>query len=95
MSISATFDELVQCTNALVDNSCDIEFLKFAKGQEIVREKWLAAVVECEQLQQALEKSKNETIDLERKLFHARRLVDDERKKRRIVEVQKNVLVSI
>ncbi|KAF7992949.1 hypothetical protein HCN44_005730 [Aphidius gifuensis] len=94
MSIIATFDELVQCTNALVDNSCETEFLKFVKSQEIVREKWLAAVVECEQLQKALEKSKNETIDLERKLFHARRLVDDEKKKRRIVEVQKKVLKS-
>lgn len=58
-----------------------------------MRQKWLASVQECQRLHSALEKSHLEAADLERKLSHARRLLDEEKRRRRIVEDQRNALV--
>ncbi|XP_012252065.2 rac GTPase-activating protein 1-like [Athalia rosae] len=92
LSILATHDELVRCTNVLVNGSCEEEFLRFAINQEEMRQKWLASVQECQRLHSALEKSHLEATDLERKLSHARRLLDEEKRRRRIVEDQRNAL---
>ncbi|KAF7994421.1 hypothetical protein HCN44_003893 [Aphidius gifuensis] len=92
LSLLAMFDELVRCTNVLVNGSCEAEFLQFAINQETVRQKWLASIQECERLNQALEKSEHESADLDRKLSHARRLLDEEKKRRRIAEDQRNSL---
>ncbi|XP_046740490.1 rac GTPase-activating protein 1-like [Diprion similis] len=92
LSILASHDELVRCTNVLVNGSCEEEFLRFAINQEEMRQKWLASVQECQRLHSALEKSHLEAADLERKLSHARRLLDEEKRRRRIVEDQRNSL---
>ncbi|XP_015522707.1 rac GTPase-activating protein 1 [Neodiprion pinetum] len=92
LSILASHDELVRCTNVLVNGSCEEEFLRFAINQEEMRQKWLASVQECQRLHSALEKSHLESADLERKLSHARRLLDEEKRRRRIVEDQRNSL---
>ncbi|CAG5073322.1 Similar to Racgap1: Rac GTPase-activating protein 1 (Mus musculus) [Cotesia congregata] len=92
LSILASHDELVRCTNVLVNGSCEEEFLQFALNQEETRQKWLSAVVECQRLHCALEKSRHESTDLERKLSHARRLLDEEKRRRRAAEEQRNSL---
>ncbi|XP_008546525.1 rac GTPase-activating protein 1 [Microplitis demolitor] len=92
LSIIATHDELVRCTNVLVNGSCEEEFLQFAINQEEMRQKWLSAVQECQRLHSALEKSRHESTDLDRKLSHARRLLDEEKRRRRIAEEQRNLL---
>ncbi|XP_012282678.1 rac GTPase-activating protein 1 [Orussus abietinus] len=92
LSVLATHDELVRCTNVLVNGSCEEEFLRFAINQEEVRQKWLASVQECQRLHSSLEKAHLEAADLDRKLSHARRLLDEEKRKRRIAEEQRNSL---
>ncbi|XP_034950890.1 rac GTPase-activating protein 1-like [Chelonus insularis] len=92
LSIIATHDELVRCTNVLINGSSDEDFLRFAINQEEMRQKWLAAVQECQRLHSALEKSHHELADLDRKLSHARRLLDEEKRRRRVAEEQRNIL---
>ena len=58
-----------------------------------MRQKWLASVQECQRLHSALEKSLQEVSDLERRLGHARRLIDEEKKKRKVAEDQRNLSV--
>ena len=70
------------------------EFLQFAINQEEIRQKWLESVQECQRLHAALERAHHETADLDRKLSHARRLLDEEKRKRRIAEDQRNSLVN-
>ena len=60
-----------------------------------MRQKWLASIQECQRLHSALEKAHQEAADLDRKLSHARRLLDEEKRKRRTVEEQRNSLVLI
>lgn len=71
------------------------EFLQFALNQEEMRQKWLASVQECQRLHCVLEKAHYESADLERKLSHARRLLDEEKRRRRNAEEQRNSLVRI
>ena len=71
------------------------EFLQFAINQEEMRQKWLASVQECQRLHSSLEKSHHESADLDRKLSHARRLLDEEKRRRRVAEEQRNSLVII
>lgn len=74
-----------------------IEFLQFAINQEDVRQKYLASIQECQRLHSALEKAHHEAANLDRKLNHARRLLDEEKRKRRTAEDQRNqsVIISI
>ncbi|XP_015605276.1 rac GTPase-activating protein 1 [Cephus cinctus] len=92
LSMVASYDELTRCTNVLACGSCEEEFLRFAINQEEMRQKMLASVQECQRLHSALEKAHIEAADLDRKLSHARRLLDEEKKRRRIVEDQRNSL---
>lgn len=92
LSVLATYDELVRCTNVLVNGSCEGEFLQFAINQEELRQKWLQSVQECQRLHSVLDKAHHETADLDRKLSHARRLLDEEKRKRRAAEEQRNSL---
>ncbi|XP_033333684.1 rac GTPase activating protein tumbleweed [Megalopta genalis] len=92
LSLLASHDEVVRCTNVLVNGACEEEFLQFAINQEEMRQKWLASIQECQRLHSALEKAHQEAADLDRKLSHARRLLDEEKRKRRTVEEQRNSL---
>lgn len=92
LSLLASHDEVVRCANVLINGACEEEFLKFAINQEEMRQKWLASIQECQRLHTALEKAHQEAADLDRKLSHARRLLDEEKKRRRAVEEQRNSL---
>ncbi|XP_017880906.1 rac GTPase-activating protein 1-like [Ceratina calcarata] len=92
LSLLASHDEVVRCANVLINGACEEEFLKFAINQEEMRQKWLASIQECQRLHTALEKAHQEAADLDRKLSHARRLLDEEKKRRRAVEDQRNSL---
>lgn len=70
-----------------------VEFLQFAINQEEMRQKWLAAIQECQRLHAALEKAVQEATDLDKTLSHAKRRLDDEKRKRQLVEEQRNSLV--
>lgn len=71
-----------------------LEFLQFALNQEEMRQKWLASVQECQRLHSALEKAHSDNIGLERKLSHARRNFEEEKRKRRAAEDQRYQLVA-
>ena len=60
-----------------------------------MRQKWLASVQECQRLHSTLEKAHREAAVFERKVSHARRLLDEEKRKRRAAEEQRNSLVSL
>ncbi|XP_043597338.1 rac GTPase-activating protein 1 [Bombus pyrosoma] len=92
LSLLASHDEVVRCMNVHLNGACEEEFLKFAVNQEEMRQKWLASIQECQRLHSALEKSHQEAADLDKKLSHARRLLDEEKRKRRTVEEQRNSL---
>ncbi|XP_058807772.1 rac GTPase-activating protein 1 [Phymastichus coffea] len=91
LSLLASHDELVRCTNVLVNGSCEGEFLQFAINQEEMRQKWLASVQECQRLHSALEKAHREASNLDRKLSHAKRLLEEEKKRRRTAEEQRDI----
>ncbi|XP_033185778.1 rac GTPase activating protein tumbleweed [Bombus vancouverensis nearcticus] len=92
LSLLASHDEVVRCMNVHLNGACEEEFLKFAVNQEEMRQKWLASIQECQRLHSALEKSHQEAADLDKKLSHARRLLDEEKRRRRTVEEQRNSL---
>jgi len=69
------------------------EFLQFALNQEEMRQKWSASVQECQRLHSALDKAHQELAALDRKLRHARRNLEEESNKRRVVEEQRDLLV--
>lgn len=58
-----------------------------------MRQKWLASEQECQRLHSALDKAHHEIAGLDRKLRHARRNLEEESRKRRIIEEQKDSLV--
>ncbi|XP_076167684.1 rac GTPase activating protein tumbleweed [Ptiloglossa arizonensis] len=92
LSLLASHDEVVRCSNVLINGACEEEFLQFAINQEEMRQKWLASIQECQRLHSALDKAHQEAADLDRKLSHARRLLDEEKRRRRTVEEQRNSL---
>ncbi|KOC65521.1 Rac GTPase-activating protein 1 [Habropoda laboriosa] len=92
LSLLASHDEVVRCTDVLVTGACEEEFLQFAINQEEMRQKWLGSIQECQRLHSALEKAHQEAADLDRKLSHARRLLDEEKRRRRTAEEQRNSL---
>lgn len=75
-------------------NSFYAEFLQFALNQEEMRQKWLASIQECQRLHSALDKSHLEIAGLDRKLCHARRNLEEEKRKRRAAEEQRDSLVT-
>ncbi|EFN88757.1 Rac GTPase-activating protein 1 [Harpegnathos saltator] len=92
LSLLATYDELVRCTNILINESHEEEFLQFALNQEEMRQKWLASVQECQRLHSALDKAHRDNVGLDRKLSHARRNLEDEKRRRRAAEDQRDSL---
>ncbi|KMQ87610.1 rac gtpase-activating protein 1-like protein [Lasius niger] len=92
LSLLATYDELVRCSNVLINGSCEEEFLQFALNQEEMRQKWLASEQECQRLHSALDKAHHEIAGLDRKLRHARRNLEEENRRRRLAEEQKDLL---
>lgn len=92
LSVLASLDEVVRCSNVLINGSCEEEFLQFAINQEEMRQKWLASVQECQRLHVALERAHHETTRLDRKLSHARRLLNEEKQMRRAAEEERNSL---
>lgn len=69
--------------------------MEFALNQEDVRQKWKNTVEENHRLRKALEMAHRESADLELKLRTARKLLDEEKGKRRLAEDQRNSLVII
>ncbi|XP_067002574.2 rac GTPase-activating protein 1 [Anabrus simplex] len=86
LSLLASYDDLIRCTNVLTESGCEAEFMRFALGQLECQRKWLAAENECKRLQQELEAANNSRTDLEKKLLLARRFLDGEKKKRYATE---------
>lgn len=70
------------------------EYRKFLMVQEESRAQWQATVAEAQRLQRELDKCIQERLELESKLFHARRLLENEGKARRVAETERDVFVS-
>ncbi|EZA51336.1 hypothetical protein DMN91_002072 [Ooceraea biroi] len=92
LSLLATYDELVRCTNVLINGSCEEDFQQCALNQEAMRQKWSGTEQECGRLLAALNKAQNEIAGLDKKLCHARRKLEEENHKRRVAEEQRDVL---
>ncbi|XP_076383998.1 rac GTPase-activating protein 1 [Megalopta genalis] len=85
LSLLASHDEVVRCMDVLINGAHEKEFLQ-------MRQKWLTSIQEYQRLHSALKKAQQEVVDLDCKLGHARRLLDEEKRKRRTVEKQRNSL---
>jgi len=70
------------------------EILQFALNQEEMRKKWLASEQEYQRLHSALDKTHHEIAGLGRRLRQARRNLEEESRKRRIVEEQERFIGS-
>ncbi|XP_055602733.1 rac GTPase-activating protein 1 [Uranotaenia lowii] len=92
LSIIAQFDELRRCSDVLRDGSAEMEFLKFVQLQDDCRHQWLKAVHEAQRLQSELDKALRGMSDLESKLFHARKLLEEEAKARKHAEHERDAI---
>lgn len=72
-----------------------LEFLKFVQLQDECRLQWLKAVQEAQRLQRELDNALRGMSDLESKLFHARKLLEEENKARRHAEHEREAMVSL
>lgn len=72
-----------------------IEYRRFLQIQEESRSQWQATVAEAQRLQRELDRCIQERVELESKLFHARRLLENESKARRTAETERDALVSL
>nr|CAD7430474.1 unnamed protein product [Timema monikensis] len=89
--LTPAYKDLARRTSVLT-NSCEQEFLRFAINQEECRQHWLQSVREVDKLKQALEKSQSDVSALESRLRVARRYLDDEKKRRRLIESERESL---
>nr|XP_029727344.1 rac GTPase-activating protein 1-like isoform X2 [Aedes albopictus] len=92
LSIIAQFDELRRCSDVLREGTAEIEFLKFVQLQDECRLQWLKAVQEAQRLQRELDNALRGMSDLESKLFHARKLLEEENKARRHAEHEREAM---
>lgn len=92
LSIIAQFDELRRCSDVLREGTAEMEFLKFVQLQDECRLQWLKAVQEAQRLQRELDNALRGMSDLESKLFHARKLLEEENKARRHAEHEREAM---
>lgn len=92
LSIIAQFDELRRCSDVLREGTAEIEFLKFVQLQDECRLQWLKAVQEAQRLQRELDTALRGMSDLETKLFHARKLLEEEAKVRKHAEHERDAM---
>lgn len=92
LSIIAQFDELRRCSDVLRDGTAELEFLKFVHLQDECRLQWLKAVQEAQRLQRELDTALRGMSDLETKLFHARKLLEEESKARKHAEHERDAM---
>lgn len=71
------------------------EYKRFLQIQERGHEQWQATVAEAQRLQRELDQCIQERGELETKLFHARRLLENESKARRTAETERDAYVRI
>lgn len=71
-----------------------LEFLRFTTNQEECRLKWLDALRENQRLKQVLNEIQKENMNLDAKLTTARKLLDQEKKKKQRAEEERINLVS-
>ncbi len=69
------------------------EFLDFARQQEHCRLLWLNSFKESRRLQKELDSAMKSIAELETKLYHARRILDQECKARREAEEERDSFV--
>lgn len=69
------------------------EFLEFVRNQEHCRLLWLTSQKESRRLQRELDTAMKSIAELETKLYHARRILDQECKARREAEEERESIV--
>jgi len=93
ISLLATFDDL-QRNNQILLEASEEEFLQFVNGVTKWKERWENTELECQRLSIELTKQYQEVRNLERKLEHARGLLDDELAQRRRAEEERDRLAD-
>lgn len=71
------------------------EFLKFATQQDHCRLLWLNSLKDQSRIQKELDSAMKNIAELETKLYHARRLLDQECKARRDAEEERDSFVRL
>ncbi|KAJ6637257.1 Rac GTPase-activating protein 1 [Pseudolycoriella hygida] len=90
LSIVSAHDDLRRCFYILSDGSAETEFLEFARQQEHCRLLWFNSYKESRRLQKELDTAMKSIAELETKLYHARRILDQECKARRDAEEERD-----
>lgn len=72
-----------------------VEYKRFLLVQEQSHEQWQATVAEAQRLQRQLDQCVQDRAELETKLSHARRLVENESRARRVAETERDAYVNI
>eukprot|EP00092_Neocalanus_flemingeri_P028229 GFUD01030655.1.p1 GENE.GFUD01030655.1~~GFUD01030655.1.p1 ORF type:complete len:352 (+),score=107.66 GFUD01030655.1:96-1151(+) len=93
LSIVAAFDDIVRNSTVLTAGSED-EFLKFVVNNEVSRQRWEHAELECQKLSLELAKCSQDISGLEQKLQHARLMFDTEQRIRKKVEGERDRMAS-
>lgn len=86
------FDDLLRCCNVLLNSNCEKEFLRYITCQEEYRLNFIEVINECKRLKTSLDKATKDISSLESKLSSARRWLDAERKTKKDVEKERDLL---
>ncbi|KAF5278824.1 hypothetical protein FQR65_LT03512 [Abscondita terminalis] len=90
LSIVAEYDELIRSLKQQRHDEIEDAFLVFVEQTKGVVDQWQLALHECKRLQDEVAKMTNDYCDLESKLSHARKLLDQERKRARNFEKERD-----
>ncbi|KAF5279961.1 hypothetical protein FQA39_LY18182 [Lamprigera yunnana] len=92
LSIVAEFDDLMRLCKLLKFDNTHEKFIEFVANAQIINEQLIKVSAECQRLQGESVKMTHEYSDLESKLFHARKLLDQEKKLSRKLEDERSEL---
>ncbi|KAK4872799.1 hypothetical protein RN001_014828 [Aquatica leii] len=92
LSLVAEYDELMKCAKSLRHDEVEDAFLCFIKQTGSMVAQFCTVQQECKRLQDSLAKTMNDYSELECKMSHARKLLDQERKRSRMFEAERDEL---
>ncbi|XP_017771675.1 PREDICTED: rac GTPase-activating protein 1-like [Nicrophorus vespilloides] len=92
LSLVAEYDEIVRLLKTQRNDEVEDAFLDFTRQAEDMAKQLKIAAQECHRLQQQLDLKIHESSDLESKLNHARKMIDQEKRYSRKVEDERDYL---
>lgn len=92
ISIVTLYDDLYRMFRKQLDDKDKIQDAMYICAEEtkILWLQWKVAMEECERLQSLLESKTSDVSELERNLIRARNMLDEEKKKRKMAEMERD-----